>query len=225
MDKIVNWISENPYWTAAGLLATFIALIIAVITPIIQRRKKRIFFSFSNTPLVSRDVAKINGIEILFQGKPVEQVSVSSIHIWNGGNTIITQDDFYKGHELLLKPRDKISILGVDLLKQSEETIECKTQCSDVNVALSFQALEKRDYISLNLYYTGNADTVFELRGKIKEGKIINKTYDIEKQISLLMNNNFALGITSIGTTIMGMASVVGGVFASILSIFRRKRD
>ena len=208
MDKIVNWISENPYWTAAGLLATFIALIIAVITPIIQRRKKRIFFSFSNTPLVSRDVAKINGIEILFQGKPVEQVSV-----------------FYKGHELLLKPRDKISILGVDLLKQSEETIECKTQCSDANVALSFQALEKRDYISLNLYYTGNADTVFELRGKIKEGKIINKTYDIEKQISLLMNNNFALGITSIGTTIMGMASVVGGVFASILSIFRRKRD
>lgn len=212
MESIANWIAENPYVTAAGLFATFLGLIVAIITPIIQRRRKNLFFSYSTTPLVKEDIANIYGIEILFHGSPVEQLSVSSVHIWNGGNTIITPDDFYKDHGLKLISQSGISILGIDMLKQSEDTIDCQMKCSPIAVDFSFQAFEKKEYISFNVYHTGNAETELTLTGKIKEGKIVNKTVDIEKQISVVT------GIGSHASSVSLVASVV--TLASALMTF-----
>lgn len=209
MENIVNWIVKNPYWTVAGLFATFLGLIIAIIMPIIQRRRKNLFFSYSTTPLVKEDITNINGIEILFKGNPVEQLSVSSVRIWNGGNIIITPDDFYKGHELTLQLQNDTSILGIDMLKQSEDTIECNLTCSSSTINFSFQAFEKKEYISFNIYHTGNADTELDLKGKIKEGKIVNKTVDIEKLTSFMMNG----GYSSV------MRSVILAVFTVILTL------
>lgn len=212
MEKIANWIVENPYLTAAGLFATFLGLIIAIITPIIQKRRKNLCFSYSTTPLVKKDVSNINGIEISFHGSPVEQLSVSNVQIWNGGNTIITFEDFYKGHELNLSFQDNTTILGIDMLKQSEDTIECKTELSYTKVDFSFQAFEKKEYISFNIYHTGNVETKLLLNGKIKEGKILNKTVDIEKQISLVMD----IGNNSL----VPLASSIGSLFFVLLSLF-----
>lgn len=217
LEKIANWIAENPYLTAAGLLATFLGLIIAIITPIFQRRRKSLFFSYSTTPLVKEDVANIDGIEILFHGSPVEQLSVSSVHIWNGGNTIITPNDFYRGHELELIPPNNISILGIDMLKQSVDTIECEPKCSFSAVSFSFQAFEKKEYVSFNVYHTGNAETVFDLTGKIKEGKIVNKTVDIEKQISLVMD----IGSYS---SIVPIAAAIVSFFSALFTLFTLKQ-
>lgn len=46
MKTIATWISENPY-IAAGLIATFLGLIIAIITPIIQRKRKQLHYTIS----------------------------------------------------------------------------------------------------------------------------------------------------------------------------------
>ena len=135
-----------------------------------KKAKKFVLFIFHNT-VSKKDVSNINGIEISFHGSPVEQLSVSNVQIWNGGNTIISFEDFYKGHELSLSFQDNATILGIDMLKQSEDTIECKTELSCDKVDFSFQAFEKKEYISFNLYHTGNAETKLLLNGKIKEGK------------------------------------------------------
>ena len=47
MKTIATWISENPYIAAAGLIATFLGLIIAIITPIIQRKRKQLHYTIS----------------------------------------------------------------------------------------------------------------------------------------------------------------------------------
>lgn len=212
LENIVKWIAENPYLTAAGLFATILGLIIAIVTPIIQKRKKSLFFSYSTTQLVKENITDIDGIEILFHGNPVKQLSVSTVRIWNGGNTIITPDDFYKGHELKLILHDNTSILGVDMLKQSEDTIECKAECLSTFIGFSFQAFEKKEYVTFNVYHTGNAEMKLGLSGKIKEGKIVNKTVDIEKQISLVMK----IGGFTTGTLI---AAAVVSIFSALITL------
>ena len=217
MEKIANWISENPYITAAGLLATFLGLIIAIITPIIQKRRKTLCFSYSTTPLVKEDVSNINDIEILFHGNPVKQLAVTSVQIWNGGNTLITSDDFYREHELTLIFENNETIIGIDILKQSEDTIECNIDTSPTNATISFQAFEKREFISFNIYHTGNAESLLQLKGKIKEGKIINKTIDIEKQISLIMD------LTAISPLAKSIGSIILASTNSSATIHNRK--
>ena len=149
MESVVKWIVENPYLTAVGLFATILGLIIAIITPLIQKRRKRLFFSYSTTPLIKEDITDINGLEILFHGTPVKQLSVSTVRIWNGGNTIITPDDFYKDHDLRLISHDNISILGIDMIEQSEDTIECKIECASAFAGVFFRHLKTKNMLSL----------------------------------------------------------------------------
>lgn len=81
MDAIANWIANNPYLTAAGLFATFLGLIIAIVTPIIQKKRKRLYYTLSTTPLVKRTVANIKNLKVLFSGKHIESLSVTNIKL------------------------------------------------------------------------------------------------------------------------------------------------
>lgn len=219
MDAIANWIAKNPYLTAAGLFATFLGLIIAIVTPIMQRKRKRLYYTLSTTPLVKGTVSNIKGLEVLFSGKHIERLSVTNVKLWNSGNTLITDDDFYKNHELkLINHNSKnCTILGVKIIKQSADTIQCEI---DDTFTFSFQALEKKDYITFNIYHTGNENVKFALEGKIKEGKIINKTIDVDKQLSII--TGMAIGNTP---SIMVIESGLSVLLSSVSQILKPKKD
>ena len=188
LERVVIWISENPYLATAALFATFIALIITIITPILQKKRKRMCFSVSNTELVSNTATRIPGLDILFHGNHICRLCVSTINLWNSGNTIITPEDLYKGYELCLKATGEVTILGISKITPSEKAVAFNIRWSPSIVFPSFQALEKKGKVSFTLYHTGGEETAFVLKGKLKEGKIINKTKDIEKQTSRVMD-------------------------------------
>lgn len=188
MDAIANWIAENPYFTAAGLFATFLGLIIAIIVPIVQRRRKQLYYTTSTTQLVNENISNIKDIEILFCGKQINQLSVTNMKIWNSGNVLITNDDMYLNHELQVIPQGTFNctILDVDIISQSTDTIQCIINSYPDKANIIFQAFEKKDFVSFNVYHTGDENVKFILDGKIKEGKIVNKTIDVEEQLSMI---------------------------------------
>jgi len=196
MKTIATWISENPYIAAAGLIATFLGLIIAIITPIIQRKRKQLHYTISTTLLVEEKISNIKNLEIFFSGEKIQKLSVTNIKIWNGGNALIDCNDIYAGHELTLRADDSnCLILGVDIAKQSADTIQCQIDNSSENIKLLFQTFEKKDYILLNIYHTGDDNTNFKLLGKIKDGKILDKTIDVDETLSVLMKLTSASSI------------------------------
>ena len=186
MDTIANWISSNPYWTVAGLFASFLGMILAIIVPIVQRKRKQLCYTISTTQLVEEKTSSIEGVTILYKDNPVDVLSVANIRIWNGGNTIITSEDFYTKHPLKVIPLQDFVILGVDIPKESSDTIESHITIVNDQIYISFQSFEKKDYISFNVFYTGNSKAQLSIDGKIKEGKIINKTISTEVEINLL---------------------------------------
>lgn len=188
MDAIANWIAENPYFTATGLFASFLGLIIAIIVPIIQRKRKQLYYTVSTTQLVNENISHIKDIEILFCGKQVNQLSVTNMKVWNSGNVLITNEDMYHNHKLQVLPQatSEYTILDVDIISQSTDTIQCTINSDPEKATIIFQAFEKKDYVSFNVYHTGDENVKFVLNGKIKEGKIINKTLDVEKQLSII---------------------------------------
>lgn len=186
MSAIANWIANNPYWTAAGLIATFLGLVIAIITPLLQKRRKQLNYTVSTTQLVEERVSSIESVDILFHGSYINRLSVSNVRIWNSGNTIITSDDFYNKHRLKVIPEDDFDILGVDVPKESSDTIECCITTSNKQADIAFQAFEKKDFITFNVYHTGNDKSKLLVDGKIKDGKIVDKTLDTEGEMNIL---------------------------------------
>lgn len=173
MGTILKQISNNPIIVLTGWLGTMIALIIAIILPIIQKKRKRINYQYSTNVLITDKLSEVNDLQVTFKNEPIESLSVTSINLANNGNVTIENNDIYKGHNLTIIPKDvNTTILFAKVISQSSDTVECDIHYTNENATISFQTFEKGDYTNINIYHTGNDDSEFEVKGKIKEGKI-----------------------------------------------------
>lgn len=106
MNEILEQIANNPLLILTTQIATIIALIIAIIVPIIQRKRKELYFKFKTEVLVTDTLSKVEGLNVLYDKKQVDQLSVTIFELCNVGNVIIEgQKDLYS--KLNIVPKDK----------------------------------------------------------------------------------------------------------------------
>lgn len=172
---IIQQISNNPYVTLSGWIATIIALVLSITFYFIQKKRKIISYFYKTNILVSEKLTDVEGLNISYGDNSIERLSVTNLEITNGGNIFIDESDIYHKKKLKFVLENKnIRVLFAKITDQSSDTIEGSTELSENEVNINFQALEKNDTIKINVYHTGNTETKFRLIGKIKDGgKII----------------------------------------------------
>lgn len=90
-----------------------------------------------------------------------------------------------------------------------------------IHLLFPFKHLKKKDYIAFNIYHTGIENAKFILDGKIKEGKIVNKTIDVEKQLSKITDMTF--GVTSSYLAIDNIFSVFESSISHLIKSIKNK--
>ena len=177
MDKLIEGIANNPYLVLAVEVATLIGLIIAIIIPIVQKRKKRLSFSYVTNVLINKKLSEVDDLLISFKGEKIDYLYVTCFIIINNGNVTIESSDVYKGHELKISPIETATrVISAKIISQSSDTVNGLLSLDDSNVNVSFQTFEVKDYLSINIYHMGNENTKFTMTGKIKETKIIQSS-------------------------------------------------
>lgn len=185
INELTKWITENPVvttWITIISLVGVVGTLIALILQIKDKKKKAIFYTLSTTVLVDNEVSKIEGIKILFNDEPVSTVVISGIKLWNGGNEILEENSFYPEHKLKIQVPEKEKILAATVIEETEDTCNVKVQLSEqkTNEAeLSFYCLEPRQGATINVYHTSAEEGSINIDGKIKGGKIANKTIEV----------------------------------------------
>ena len=174
LDCILKQISTNPLFAFIVECATLLGFIIAIVVPIIQKKRKVLSVEYDTKALVKEKISEIKGLEMLYNNNPIERLAVTIIKIRNSGNVLIESDDVYKEHELKIIPREKLIIYDAAVGKQSSDTIECVAKNLNDCVEVHFQTFEKKDSVEINVFHNGDADVTFTLEGKIKECKISN---------------------------------------------------
>lgn len=159
----------SQFITLSGWFIGFVSLVYAFA----QRKRKRLCYDYETNVLVTNKLSDIEGIEILLKNEKVNQLSVTSIEITNNGNTIIEDNDVYEGHKLRIVPRSDVGdIIYSKLVYESSDYINSSIATNKDSVEFRFNSLEKSDCVVVNVYHTGGKSAVFEIVGKIKEGKI-----------------------------------------------------
>lgn len=177
MTAIENWVVNNPKAAVISFFATIIALVIAIVVPLIQRRRKKLSYTAFSTMLVDDGKSKINGLNIRYKGVDINNLCITKMKIINNGNVLIEGNDFHVNHDLKIKTEDDITILGVDIISTSVDTI-CPS--IDESLIIHFQAFEKNDWMEVDVYHTGNQKTEVILDGKLKEGNVVDYTKIVE---------------------------------------------
>ena len=226
MEAILSQISANPFFAFIVECATLISLIIAIVVPIIQKKRKVLSVEYDTKALVKGKISEIKGLEILYDNNPIEQLAVTIIRIRNRGNVLIESKDVYQGHELKIMPKEKLKIYDTVVGKQSSDTIECAPKNLNDCVEVHFQAFEINDTVEINVFHNGNENSSFMLEGKIKECKISNfdaYAESVFKRIEPVIRWSLSIGIATLLASVLQRLSnwinSAGDIKASLLII------
>lgn len=140
-------ILRDPMWQFIGASFTIIAVIFAAIFFKMQHQHKALSYKIlSYTPLVIRDVIG-EKLQIVFEGKPVEDVYLSIIKIYNSGNTPIVYNDYERPINLYFGENSQI--LTNEVIEKNPDNLEVTTHIEGTKIMLDPLLLNKKDSITL----------------------------------------------------------------------------
>lgn len=171
----MNW-NSSILWGIIGLLGGFI---VSLLFFILSKRKRKLSYSITTTPIIVKKISKISDLIITYKGKNIDNLSSSYIQIKNIGNDTLEEKDFPELSKLSFITDGEFLINTVDEIeiKSSNESIKILPSLVAFNeIQLNFDYLDPKDIISCNIFHTRN----IIISGNIKNGKIINNT-QIEK--------------------------------------------
>lgn len=185
MEALTKWIAENPVVTTWITIISLIGVAITIVALFLQikdKKKRAIYYTINSTVLIDNEVSRIDGIKILFHDREIETVVVSKIKLWNGGNEILETSDFYPSHGLSIKVPQNEKILAAVVNEETDETCKVNVQNStqDKNVRMiDFYCLEPRQGATITIYHTNIDERGTEIIGKIKGGKVLNRSVEM----------------------------------------------
>lgn len=228
MNKLTQWIADNPVITTWITLISLIGVVITVIALIIQirdKRRKAICFIKNSNILLDNAISCIEGIKVFFYKDEVNTIAVTTIKIWNGGNVILEMSDFYPEKELKVTVPDKERILAANIVDQTEDT--CKAEIALVNkneAVFTFYCLEPGQGATINLYHTNIDEDGIKVDGRMKGGKIVNKTLEIFTENGELIVSNGIFRVYWDGG-FMGIGLNIFRNISRLLGITVKKKD
>lgn len=216
MDLLIKSISENPYLALIVEIATILSLIITIVIAVIQKKKKRLVYSCLTTLLVNDKLSCVEGLNITFNEREIEQLSVTSVSLVNKGNVIIEESDLHHNKALAIVPTsENCEIIDAKVIDQSSDTIDCSVSVTDNKVTVHYAAFEKKESASVNIYHTGNENSTFKMEGKIKEGNI---DYLNPKEETASRYKSFLVWTLFVFLVIMGISFFVPIPYISIIA-------
>lgn len=158
MNRLTQWIADNPVITTWITLISLIGVVITVIALIMQIRDKKrkiICFIKNSNVLLDNTISCIDGIKVFFHQDEVSTIAVTTIKIWNGGNVILEMSDFYPEKELKAMVPEPEKILAANVVDQTEDTCKAEIKLVNKNEAVfTFYCLEPGQGATINIYHT-----------------------------------------------------------------------
>jgi hypothetical protein len=159
-------ILRDPLWQFVGVIAALVAISISIILYMKSRSRKSLsYVIISRTPLLSVDREIKKDLQILYQGKPIQQVHLLLMKLINSGNVPVTASDFERPFSLLFSEDAKV--IAAEIIKTKPESLRATIAFENQKVVLNPVLMNGGDSITLKIL-------VSKLNGDFKvDGRIV----------------------------------------------------
>lgn len=150
---------QNPYAWAILSVCTIAAFIFAIYTWFVGKKKKEISYVYSTYEIIKMGNSVIPGVQLLYHGKDIADLTITRYAIWNSGNEVLNSTDIVATKQLsIICTNDTNKILDAEIVKKSDETnLFTVKQKNDTCIEVTFDYAAKQDGIILQVLHTGTA--------------------------------------------------------------------
>lgn len=132
---------------------TIFAAAFSIYVYVSSRVEKAPCYAVESANLVSAPRAS-KEIEVLFAGKPVEQVTSANVWFWNAGSRTIEASDIARADPLRIVLPGDARILSAKILKYQRNTMLPNLKSQGREVLLSFDFMDRGDGCLLQVLHT-----------------------------------------------------------------------
>ena len=156
-------------WLVLALLAIF-STCFAIYTWIAGKKRKQFSFACITNEMIIAGKNKIDKLQIKYDGRDIQDLSVSKFFVWNCGNTVIDSADIVSSKPLCIRNTGNAKILDVHIISVNEETNAFTiANIEEEYVELAFDYVNHGEGVVLQVLHTGaSKDLVIDC--KIKGG-------------------------------------------------------
>ena len=213
-------------WKIVMALLAIVAIIISVILYRKQRQGKEVSYTIvSSVPLIGVKEEIRRKLQILFNGKPVEQVHLVEVDIVNSGNSPIKASEYER--PISLGFGEEAEIFTAEVAKTTPESLWAKVRIEENKVLLEPTLLNEGDSVRIKMLVAKFAQV--NMDGRIVGVKEINEFKESRTQywVLAIIGSIFAvvgLGIQSVSPEHsinwnVSFAIVLGGFAICLLGL------
>lgn len=169
--EFIQSLLSNPVTSIFTAIMTVAAFILAYrSTP-----QKVIKCSVLSNKLITNRQSKFNKLNVLYDNKQVEKLTVSDITFWNNSFPPIKKEDLIKKCPFTVSVENG-EVLDVIIIEGEDSSNQIEASILDKNiVSISFEYLNRKEGGKIQIIHTGNEDSII-ISKKIQGGKIRNDT-------------------------------------------------
>jgi hypothetical protein len=168
---------KNPWFQVSGFAVGVVGIVLAILIWLVTRHYKRIWYDVRSFTLVERERSTVPGLQVFFEKKPVDALTISKICIWNSGKDALRQQDFAPLRPLRISvAKPEIEILEGSVIQTSSRNSTCKiTRTGRNSYGVEFDFLDPSNGWVLQIAHTGAASEDVRVTGHIVGGGKISR--------------------------------------------------
>lgn len=196
-SQINDWFFSN-LWSIISLIIT---ISFAIYFYFRSKKVKLPLYSHWSINIINELVNKFESLKMTYSGLPIENLTVTKILFWNGGNDTIDDQDISRVDPLKIHIKENYKILESNVLysKNPANQFSVKTANDKSDAILKFDYLDKDEGGIVQLIHTGISDKDIEIQGTIKgAGKPVHAKQHLFFLNSPKFKRNIFIGVTPI---------------------------
>ena len=178
-SQSIELIVANPWFTLLSFLIAIIGVITAVFFYYRGKKVKSPCYAIRSFNIVRDLVSKIESLEMLYDGKPIRNLTVTKIAFWNAGRDTINNEDIPTTEPLIIRIGRGCKILDAKIhsVKNPANRLFISTSDDQLSCKIEFEYLDKGEGGVFQLIHTDINDINIEVQGLIKGAGSPTKKY------------------------------------------------
>lgn len=182
--------NSNITWIILSL-CTIASLVFGIYSWIKSQKRKQLTYATKSNYIIQNNVRKIEKLDLMFDGKKINNLTITTFVIWNSQNTEIRSEDIVSDYELSISGGDEAEILDARILYESEPANKFTIiDSTSQGVRFSFEYVDKKEGFVVQLIHTGKPKDL-TVTVKIKGGdplrEYVNITYKKKPRLKYVL--------------------------------------
>ena len=179
-----GWLAGSPSLNLVSLALAVVGIFASIYFYVKSRKEKTPVYLARTFPLIQDSVATVEGLSIRFGEKPISDLSLTRMAIWNKGRQTILGTDVARNDALRIEFKEGVQILGVKVSFERRPVAAVTARIEKNVVLISFDFLDFLDGAVFDLYHTGKGTAVVagtimgvpKIAGaKLEENSLLNR--------------------------------------------------